>query len=91
MLKIFQTLQITIPIFQILLLLVLSTLALVLGRLKIAVLINFCFAMYWGYILNLNTFTEAGLLKMNSFTFTYFGIGLVVLVLFIVGFIFHDV
>jgi hypothetical protein len=90
MLSIFYTTQLTIPLFQIILLLTLSTLALVLGRLKIAILINFCFVMYWGYVFNLNALTDAGLLKLNNFTFLYFGMGLVFLILFVIGFIFYD-
>jgi hypothetical protein len=91
MLNIFYTTHLTIPLFQIILLLVLSTIALCLGRLKIAILINFCFVMYWSYVVNLNTFTEGGFLKLDAFTFLYLGIGLVVLIFFILGFVLHDI
>jgi hypothetical protein len=50
--------EITIPLFEVILLLILSTIAFLFGRLKLAILINYCFTVYWGYILNFNIFTD---------------------------------
>jgi hypothetical protein len=46
---------------QIILLLTLSTLSLVFGRLRLALLINYCFTIYWGYVPNFNSITGDGL------------------------------
>lgn len=38
--------QLTVPLFQVCLLLALSTLALLFGRIKLALIINYCFTLY---------------------------------------------
>ena len=38
--------EITMPLFEVILLLVLSTLAFLFGRLKLSILINYCFTVY---------------------------------------------
>ncbi|MBW1769650.1 MAG: hypothetical protein JRJ17_00525, partial [Deltaproteobacteria bacterium] len=48
----FMLAELTVPLFHIALLLALSTLALLLGRVKLALLVNYLFALYWGYIFN---------------------------------------
>jgi hypothetical protein len=50
------------------LLLTLLTFVFLFGYLKLALLINYCFAMYWGYILNVDIFTDRGDLILNPFT-----------------------
>ncbi|MFA4916071.1 MAG: hypothetical protein WC560_05300 [Syntrophales bacterium] len=77
--------QLAIPLFQVLLLLVLSTIALLFGRLRIALFTNYCFTLYWGYISNLDLFTKAGAFKFDTFTFTYFGFGLLIVFLAMIG------
>jgi hypothetical protein len=78
--------EITIPLFEVMLLLVLSTLAFLFGRLKLAILINYCFTVYWGYILNFNIFTDHGVLLPNTFTYIYLGAGFLIILLAILGF-----
>ena len=43
----------TIPIMQIVLLILFSTIALLFGRQKLALLINYLFVFYWGFGVNL--------------------------------------
>ena len=76
---------------QLSLLLLLSTLSLLFGRIKLALIINYCFTLYWGYILNMDVIKEAGQGVTDMFTYTYFGFGLVILMLALVGFfVQHD-
>ncbi len=86
--EIFLSTQLSIPMPQIALLLAFSTLALVFGRLRLALLINYCFTIYWGYISNLNSITGDGL-HLDKFSFFYLGFGLIILVLSLVGFIYY--
>jgi len=80
--------QLTVPMVQIVMLLGFSTMALIFGRMKLALLINYCFTLYWGYIPQLSFLTESG--QFNKFTFAYFGFGLLVVLLAIVGFMHHS-
>ena len=77
--------QLAIPLFQVALLLTLSTLALLFGRIKLALIINYCFTLYWGFFLNVGFFSENGELIFNNYTFAYFGFGLVIVVLALIG------
>jgi len=81
--------HLSVPIFQICLLLLLSTLALVFGRIKLALLINYCFTLYWGYILSIDAFAEQGMFDFNTFTFTYFGFGMVIVFLAMIGLVYY--
>jgi len=77
--------QLAIPLSSVVLLLILSTGALLFGRLKLALIINYCFTLYWGYIVNLDLFTSEGVLKLNTYTLFYFGFGLIILFLALIG------
>ena len=79
--------QLTIPLFDLALLLAFSTLALLLRRVKLALLINYLFALYWGYIFNRQLFLGSDPDKLNQFTVFYFGFGLVIVLLALFGFI----
>jgi len=85
---IFLSTQVSIPIMQIALLLGLSTLALIFGRIKLALLINYCFTLYWGYVSNLSAFSEASL-KLDTFSFIYLGFGLAIVMVALVGFFYY--
>ncbi|MBW2566672.1 MAG: hypothetical protein JRE24_07285 [Deltaproteobacteria bacterium] len=71
------------------LLLALSTLALLLGRVKLALLVNYLFALYWGYIFNRELLVGSDLEKLDYFTALYFGLGAVIVVLALAGFLTH--
>jgi hypothetical protein len=83
----FYSTELSIPVIQIVLLLILSTLALLFGKKKLALLINFVFTMYWGYFLNIDQVTDSGLQELDLYAAIYFGIGLMILILALVGFL----
>ena len=86
---IFLSTQLSVPILQIVMLLALSTLALIFGRIRLALLINYCFTLYWGYVSNLSLFTGEDAFQIANFSFMYFGFGIVVIALAIVGLMYH--
>ena len=83
----FHSTELSVPVIQIIFLLILSTLALLFGRTKLALLINFVFTIYWGYFLNLDRVTDSGIHGVDIYAGIYFGIGLLVVILAIVGFL----
>ncbi len=85
--EVFYSTSFSVPMVQLSLLLLLSTLALLFSRIKLALLINYCFTLYWGYILNMDVIQDAGQGITNTFTYMYFGFGLIILMLALVGFI----
>jgi len=86
---IFLSTELSVPILQIVMLLVLSTISLIFGRIRLALLINYCFTLYWGYVSNLSLFTGEDAFQIANFSFMYFGFGIVVIALAIVGLMYH--
>jgi len=78
-----------IPIFQLILLINISTLSLLFGKLRLALLVNFIFTFYWAYFFNRDLLWEMGPEKFEYYTIIYFMIGLIVLMVAIFGFIFQ--
>ncbi len=74
-----------VPLSQIFLLLSLSTIALLFGKIKLALLINYLFTLYWGYFLNSELLLSASS-QSEIFSYVYFGLGIVVVVLGVIGF-----
>ena len=65
--------------------------ALLLGRVKLALLGNALFALYWGYVSNRELFVGAEIEKLSYFDAAYFGFGLSIVLLASVGFMLrHD-
>lgn len=87
--EIITSTQLAVPTFQLVLLLLLSTLALLIGRLRLALLITYCFILYWGYILNMDLFIGSEAVKMSIYTVLYFGFGVLVVLLVLLGLITH--
>jgi len=82
-----QTTELTVPLIQIMLLLSLSTSILIIGRIRLALLINYLFALYWGYVFNADLFNS--LEKAGLFNSIYVGFGITVVIFAIVGFVAH--
>jgi hypothetical protein len=80
--------QLPIPLSQILTLLSLTTLALVFGYPRLALILNYCFLIRWAYISNMILFTEKGVLKIDSITYPYIGFGFVILLLATIGLVY---
>lgn len=83
------SIDLSIPLIQIALLLVMSTLTLLFGRIKLALILNYCFLLYWCYILNLDVIRESGQAVSGRFIVVYFGLGAVILMLSLLGFVGH--
>ncbi|MBU2489136.1 MAG: hypothetical protein KKA60_07075 [Proteobacteria bacterium] len=83
------TTELTIPLYQIALLLSLTTLALLFGRIKMALLIDYLFTVYWGYVLNSSTLMNLGSEMEDWFTIFYLGFGFIIILLALVGFLTH--
>lgn len=86
MLEILQSTYLPIPVSQVMLLILLSTIALLFGKVKLALLINCGFALFWGYISNMIHFTADSSLRFDSFTILYLGFGFCIILLAIIGF-----
>jgi hypothetical protein len=89
MVEFFYETQLTIPLVEFILLLFFSTLALLFGKVKIALIINYVFAMYWGYILNRDTLFASGYTDLGTFSMVYFGFGILITALALVSFYRH--
>jgi hypothetical protein len=83
----FQMKEISIPIAQMVLLLLLSTGALFWGKLKLALLINYLFTLYWGYGINKDYLLGVGFNHVDGCTVLYIGFGLVVAALALISLI----
>jgi len=80
------TIELVVPLHQIALLLILTTAALLLGKMKIALLINYIFTLYWGYFFNRDLFKDY-IGEAYHFYLVYFGLGIFVIVIAMIGFI----
>lgn len=87
--EIITSTQLAVPTLQVILLLILSTIALLVGRLRLALFINYCFTLYWGYVANFDLFIAQGVVKLNGYTVLYFSIGIVIILLASIGLITH--
>ena len=87
--EIITSTQLAVPTLQLILLLILSTIALLIGRLRLALFINYCFTLYWGYVVNFDLFVAQGVNKLTGYTVLYFSIGAVIVLLASVGLIMH--
>lgn len=79
--------ELTIPGYQLGILLIIAVFSLLLARPKLGVFVTFLFIMYWGYWINLKTMVGAPV-QFNSFTLLYFGFGAALTLLALLGF-FH--
>ena len=75
-----------IPLIQVIILLSLSTLFLLFRRDRLALLTNYIFILYWGYIFNQDTLFSLSESDMNCFLAAYFGFGIIVAFLAIYSF-----
>ena len=85
MLEFISSVKFCAPFYQIALLLGLSTLALIFGNPKIALLINYLFTLYWAYVFDRAYILEAGTKQSSIFPWLYFGFGFAVLLLAVIG------
>ena len=81
------SIELTIPLYQVGLLLILCSLVLLLGKVKLALLINYLFVLYWGYWLNKEAIFGPGITHINSFTLGVYGFSALIFILAIIGFL----
>jgi len=86
---IFFNAELSVPLFQILFLLLFSTIALLFGKVRLALLINYIFTFYWAYIFNRESLIGMGLQKFDYYTATYFLFGLCIFLFAMIGFLFQ--
>ena len=79
--------ELTIPLYQAGLLLILCSLVFLLGRMKLAILINYLFVFYWGYWLNKEAIFGPGITQINSFTLGVYGFSALIFILALIGFL----
>lgn len=79
--------ELMVPLYQIGLLLALSTLTFLFGKARLALVINYAFILYWIYWLNREALIGKGAPSINLFNVGYFGFGLVIVILAVVGFL----
>lgn len=78
------TTEISISLSQILTLISLTTFAIVFGYARVALILNYCFLVYYSYFSNSLIFSD-GVLKLDSVTFSYMGFGFAILLLATMG------
>ena len=81
----FYSLEFSIPVYQVVWLLLMITTAQLFGKIKLALLISYIFTLYWGYFLNREVMVNS-VNKGEYIILVYFGFGIAVVVLAIIGF-----
>ena len=78
----------SLPLFQVLLLLIFSTFALLFYRIKLALIINFLFTLFWGHLFTkeILSFNIAGKISgeaqlLISYAYLWFGLILIILLM----------
>lgn len=87
--EIFFSTDLTVPINQIILLLLFSTMALLFGKIKVALIINYTFTLTWGYIYNRDKLLVSEFEHPEIFTILYFLFGIGIMLIATFAFIFH--
>ena len=80
------SLEISVKLSELLLMLTLCTVAFIYGMTRIALLISYSFAFYWGYLANLDQFFNTHVEGVNQITSFYFAFGFIIFVLSMVAF-----
>jgi hypothetical protein len=68
---------------------IISTMSLLFGKVRLALLANFIFTFYWAYFFNRELLWGMGPEKFEYLTIIYFSIGLIILMVAIFGFLFQ--
>ena len=84
--ELFRTTSITIPFMQLFLLIVVSTLLLLFGSLKFALLTNYLFTFYWGFSVNFGKIDVISTNNFPLFSLVYLGFGSMVVMLVLFSF-----
>ncbi len=79
--------EMTVPVYQIMALLAIMTIALLFGYLRLGVFFAYVFVFYWGNILNVRAIFNSSDPVVSTFSFMFMGFGLVIIFLATVGFL----
>ena len=73
-----------IPMIQLILLMLMSTISLLFGKLKLALLVNYIFTLHWAYVSNRENLIEMGFenFQLVSIIYFIFGLGIVLVAAF---------
>ncbi len=83
------TMKFCAPVYQIGLLLLLSTIFLLFGKAKLGLLVNFVFILYWAYIFDREYLLDYGVERAEYFPWVYFGFGFFIVFFALFGFLTH--
>lgn len=86
----FNSTDLIVPLSQIMLLMLFSTITLLFGRVKLALLINYLFTLYWGYVFNRKLLFGESVEQFGYLTSMYFAFGIVVVIFSVMGFLCHS-
>ena len=82
-----STAELAIPAYQLMLLLLISTFTLLLGRTRLALIVNYLFTLYWGFVFNRDIMLGH---EFEYWYLIYFGFGSSIAILASVGFLIHE-
>ena len=76
--------NLSIPMVQLILLMLMSTISLLFGKLKLALLVNYVFTLHWAYVANRENLIEMGFenFQLVSIIYFIFGLGIVLVAAF---------
>ena len=76
--------NINIPMVQLIMLMLMSTISLLFGKLKLALLINYVFTLHWAYVANRENLVAMGFenFQLVSIIYFIFGLGIVLVAAF---------
>ena len=76
--------NLSIPMAQLILLMLMSTISLLFGKLKLALLINYVFTLHWAYVANRENLIAMGFenFQLISIIYFIFGLGIVLVAAF---------
>lgn len=78
---------ISVPIYQIMLLLIIMTVTLLFGYLKLGLFLCYIFVFYWGNLLNIRAFFGSADPNSAAVSFLFVGLGLIIVFLAMLGFL----
>lgn len=83
----FLSIQLTVPLFQVMVLLTIMTIALLFGFLKLGLLFCYIFIFYWGNLFSVRSIFENADPVNSTLSFFYIGFGLIITFLAMIGFL----
>ena len=90
MLDHFLNISLEIPIIQLILLMLLSTISLLFGRLKLALIVNYLFTLHWAYIVNRDKLMDMSSENFELYSLMYFIFGLGIVLTASFAFMFQE-